>query len=451
MSQPYQNLTQGLITLEKLVKQRLDYHFSKNKRRSTVVKIADITLPNGDDPLGRFIQHYHLSSEETYALLIALAPHIIPNFFDALVATFLPNGGYMPEFGGIKQEANTNRGMLPTGETLLFILAGNDIEKRLQYQTILSNDHFFTREKILYLDDVKIGEPILSGRLILDPEYVELFTTGGISVPKMSTTFPAQYISTELDWSDLVLSPKTYEQIKELENWVKHNETLMQNWGMHKKLKPGYRALFYGPPGTGKTLTATLLGKYTNKPVFKIDLSMIVSKYIGETEKNLASLFDKAQYKNWILFFDEADAIFGKRTNVRDAHDKYANQEVSYLLQRIENYPGLTILASNYKKNIDDAFTRRFQAMIYFPIPNADERLQLWQEAFPKNISIQADVNLKKIAEKHELTGASIMNVVQYCCIEAIANEALEIDDDKIRQGIAREYAKEGKSTSYKF
>src|SRR6185436_18277436 len=134
---------------------------------------------------------------------------------------------------------------------------------------------------------------------------------------------------------DLVLHPNTFKHIREIENWLLYNDTLWQ-WGIGKKLKPGYRALFHGPPGTGKTLTATLLGKYTGRPVFRIDLSRVVSKYIGETEKNLASLFDKAEHKDWILFFDEADALFGKRTEIRDAHDKYANQEVSYLLQRIE-------------------------------------------------------------------------------------------------------------------
>ncbi len=134
-------------------------------------------------------------------------------------------------------------------------------------------------------------------------------------------------------------------QIKELEIWLQHNEHLLKDWGMEKRLKPGYKVLFHGPAGTGKTLTASLLGKFTNKPVYRIDLSTVVSKYIGETEKNLSNLFNKAAHKDWILFFDEADAIFGKRTNVRDAHDKYANQEVSYLLQRVELHPVLIILA----------------------------------------------------------------------------------------------------------
>lgn len=445
MAIPYQNITQGLLALEKLTRLRLERHFSKSKKRRNTFSIPDITLPNAEEPLGRFVKYYQLSTEETYAVLAGLAPHVIPNFFDAVIAQFLPNGGDMPEFGGLKKEGNSHRGMLPTGETLLFLLAGNDIEKRLHYQWLLSHEHFLSKEKILYLDPVKSGEPLMSGKLVLDPEYVELFTTGGMSAPKMSTAFPAQYLFTELEWADLVLNAKTFDQIKELEDWVNHQSVLMNEWEMRKKLKPGYRALFYGPPGTGKTMTATLLGKYTNKPVFRIDLSMIISKYIGETEKNLASLFDKAQNKDWILFFDEADSIFGKRTKVRDAHDKYANQEVSYLLQRIENYNGLTILASNFKSNIDDAFMRRFHSVIYFPLPQPEERLQLWRQAFPHQVSFASDVDFQKIADQYELSGAGIMNVVQHCCIGALAGQQNTIHAGALIRGIAREYAKEGK------
>ncbi len=182
-----------------------------------------------------------------------------------------------------------------------------------------------------------------------------------------------------------MINEELREQINELLDWVKYNDQLMQDWGMNNRLRKGYRSLFYGPPGTGKTFTAGLLGKHTGKEVYKIDLSMVVSKYIGETEKNLELLFARAEDKGWILFFDEADALFGKRTNVRDAHDKYANQEVSYLLQRIEDYNGLIILATNMKNNIDDAFIRRFNSILKFPFPEAAERAAIWQKSFPKH------------------------------------------------------------------
>jgi SpoVK/Ycf46/Vps4 family AAA+-type ATPase len=214
---------------------------------------------------------------------------------------------------------------------------------------------------------------------------------------------------------------------------------------MKKRIKPGYRALFFGPPGTGKTLTASLLGKYTGKDVFRIDLSRVVSKYIGETEKNLSHLFDKAEDKNWILFFDEADALFGKRTDIRDAHDKYANQEVAYLLQKIENYNGLVILATNQRGNIDDAFVRRFQAIIHFPMPGPAEREGIWNKTFPKQIEIDPEINWQQIASRYELTGAGIINVAQFCAIEVLAGKKHILSLKQLESAIMREYVKEGK------
>jgi SpoVK/Ycf46/Vps4 family AAA+-type ATPase len=145
------------------------------------------------------------------------------------------------------------------------------------------------------------------------------------------------------------------------------------------------------------------------------------------------------------LFFDEADALFGKRTNVRDAHDKYANQEVSFLLQQIENYPGLTILATNFKSNIDEAFTRRFHSIIEFSLPKAPERLILWQKAFPPQLALNEDINLTQIAQKYELNGAEIMNIVQYCCIITLTEGKNTLTLDNLLRGIKREYLKEGR------
>lgn len=173
-------------------------------------------------------------------------------------------------------------------------------------------------------------------------------------------------LDTEQSWKELALDKEATTQIGEIKNWLKQSPAININRRLIKKIKPGFRALFYGPPGTGKTSTAALIGKELNKEVYKIDLSQVVSKYIGETEKNLDLVFASANGKGWILFFDEADALFGKRTDVKDSHDRYANQEVSYLLQRMEDYNGLVILATNMKSNIDDAFTRRFNAVIRF-------------------------------------------------------------------------------------
>jgi SpoVK/Ycf46/Vps4 family AAA+-type ATPase len=204
--------------------------------------------------------------------------------------------------------------------------------------------------------------------------------------------------------------------------------------------------LFYGPPGTGKTLTASLLGKATEQPVYRIDLSKVVSKYIGETEKNLASLFDRAQNQRWILFFDEADALFGKRTESRNANDRAANQQVSYLLQRIEDFPGLVVLASNQRGHLDEAFSRRFQSIVLFRMPSVEQRLRLWEESFKDQpFRLAADVDLHKLAESHELSGGSIINVLRYACLRAITRATKVVQLEDIQAGVRRELHKEGK------
>ena len=433
-------LSSALLYLQTVINGRFENpsnesHFNTN---------SNIPFPETDtSSFTRFINLHKPEPKEYILLLLALAPHVQPNFYNQIIARHLPEGGDFPEFGGVR--GNNHRGILPTGETAQFVLAGDDLKQRLEVQQLLSSEHWFAKKHILWLEQVQQGEPLMSGKLVLDNEVVELLTAGVISKPRFSIDFPAEHIETEMDWDDLVLHPKTVNQIKEIENWISHSKTLLDDWGMKKRIKPGYRALFYGPPGTGKTLTASLLGKYTGKDVFRIDLSRVVSKYIGETEKNLSHLFDKASDKNWILFFDEADALFGKRTDIRDAHDKYANQEVAYLLQKIESYNGLVILATNQRGNIDDAFVRRFQAIIHFPMPGATEREGIWNKTFPKQIEIDPEINWQHIASRYELTGAGITNVAHYCAIEVLASKKHHLSLKQLETAIMREYVKEGK------
>jgi SpoVK/Ycf46/Vps4 family AAA+-type ATPase len=178
---------------------------------------------------------------------------------------------------------------------------------------------------------------------------------------------------------------------------------------------------------------------------------MIVSKFIGETEKNLAKVFDAASYKDWILFFDEADALFAQRTTASSSNDRHANQQTGYLLQRIEDFPGVVILASNLKANMDEAFTRRFQAMIHFAMPSAAERLILWQQAFAGSCELEDDVDLAKIAQKYELAGGAIINVLRHCALVAISRAEQKPQGSKkvsamdVMQGIRREFSKDNK------
>jgi AAA+ superfamily predicted ATPase len=432
-------LNRALSTVEAILVGRLNHHLNgpTSDRFDLETSALERTL------LSELSGGKDTTPAEQVLISLALAPHLRPDFIVRMIAQHLPDGGDLPEFGGVRGEHH--RGVLPTGETAQFVLAGNDLAGRLEVQRMLSNDHWFAKRHVLWLDPVREGEPVMSGRLVLSTEVVERLTMGAVSLPRFSTDFPAEHIETELDWDDVVLHPDTLRQLNQIEHWVRFNETLLGDWGMRKRVKPGYRALFHGQPGTGKTLTATLLGKHANRPVFRIDLSRVVSKYIGETEKNLARLFDRAEHKNWILFFDEADALFGKRTEIRDAHDKYANQEVAYLLQRIENHSGLVILATNQRGNVDEAFLRRFQAAIHFPMPRAEDRRNLWRRAFPSQIQVADDVDWHDISSRFVLTGAGIVNVAHFCAIEALANTTPAVDRAFLESAIVRELVKEGK------
>ncbi|MGB1207102.1 MAG: ATP-binding protein [Chitinophagales bacterium] len=442
------NIYNSLEYLKKITKIRLQLHFkSKDPKEQEAVNLPSPSLHSDSSPFYQFIQKHQLNFDEYIILLLALTPHLQPNLFSEIIYEFMPDGGDFPEFGGIK--GVNFRGILPTGETALFILAGNNFQKRFELLEIFSEEHLFHKEGILSLSTIGLGEPAMSGQLVLAREFIELFTTGYEYRPKFSTEFPAKRIYTKMDWNDLILNANTLREIEQLKNWTLHHKTLWNDWDMKRKLKAGYRALFYGPPGTGKTLTASLLGRQTNRDVYKIDLSMVVSKYIGETEKNLSKVFQQAENKHWILFFDEADSIFGKRTSVQSSNDRYANQEVSFLLQRIEDYNGLVILASNLKTNIDNAFLRRFQSVIHFPNPNEHERFLLWQRSFPKNIVFEEQVDLEQIASKYEVSGAIIMNIVQHACLKSLSRNSHVIKKRDILEGIRKEFNKQGKTLSF--
>jgi AAA+ superfamily predicted ATPase len=443
LQQNARDLEQELVWFAQVLDTRFKLYFGQETIHQSVFEVTPPDLSESESPYAHFINYYQMSFAERMAITLSLAPHIRPQLLDIFFTKNKTFDRKFTEFGGV--HGGPDGDFVPTGETLAFILAGNDLELRFAVQTLFDGDHFFARHNILHLAPSG-DEPALKSPLRLSDEYLSYFTTGQPRRPDFGANFPARYIETQLTWDDLVLHPGTRKQIEEIETWLRHGETLMNDWGMAPKLRPGYRSLFYGPPGTGKTMTACLLGKSTGRDVYKIDLSLVVSKYIGETEKNLARVFDQAQHKGWILFFDEADALFGKRSETKDAHDRYANQEVSFLLQRIETFDGIAILASNRRENLDEAFARRFEAIIYFPIPSPEERLRLWRQGFSPQAQLETSLDLEKIAQEHTLSGGSIMNVIRYASLQALEGGSTVIAREDVIQGIRREYAKEGKS-----
>ncbi len=383
-----------------------------------------------------------LSPHEFFILLCTVAPFVYSGVYSHLSILLGRDEILFAELGG--RRPNGSQIFYPTAETILYFFAGSSVRNRINFEAIFDTDGKLFQHNLLGISTTDQYSSRLSGQLYPTEELLAL-VKGKEYVPEYSGNFPASQLKTRMEWDDLVLPYETLEALDELKIWMQHGSRLQEHKDLNKRIKPGYRTLFYGPPGTGKTLTASLIGKLFQMPVYRIDLSMVVSKWVGETEKNLKSIFDQAIHKQWVLFFDEADSLFGKRTQTKSSNDKYANQEVSYLLQRIEDFPGLIILASNLKSNMDEAFNRRFQSMILFPMPDEEMRYELWLKAFPKDFTLAADIDLRKLAKQYELAGGAITNIIRFCVLKAYDRGKQEIWAEDVEQAILREFRKSGK------
>jgi len=387
------------------------------------------------------IRTHGFGAEHRLILILAMAPHLMPHALDPFLARNPNLERCFTMFGGIVSGHGCFR---PTHETAAFLLSGGDLHRRLMAGALLAGDGPLVQENFIDLSSEQhptgFAQPLL-----INTNRLSLLTRGEKYRPDFRADFPAKRLTTALQWNDLILPRQTLNDVEEILAWIEYGNSILADPGFGRFIRPGFRSLFHGPPGTGKTLTATLLGKVSQLDVYRVDLSMVVSKWIGETEKNLAAVFDQAEGNGWILFFDEADALFGKRTDVSHSNDRYANQEVSYILQRVEDFDGIVILASNFKGNIDDAFARRFQSMIHFPMPGGRERLRLWQNAFSDPDRITPDVDLRALANDYELSGGAIVNILRYAVLAAHrkGTEAVALAD--IKDGIARELRKDGR------
>ncbi len=440
-----QLLANDISWLESIIETALALYFKNDSKYQTITDIHPIQPHDHDtSAYTRVVRKYDLSFQERLMLILALMPHVKPQGLDLFLIKNKNLDREFSEFGGVKDEKYN--GFVPTLETVCFLLGGADmLEKRLDFMKTIHKNHILYREGILYAENYPVQ---LQERLQLSEEYLSMIITGEKYTPSYSSKFPARQITTKLEWNDLILEKHVKEQLLEILQWLQHSNLILDQWEMDKTLKSGYRVLFYGAPGTGKTLAATLLGKATDQPVFRVDLSMIVSKYIGETEKNLGRLFDIAESKDWILFFDEADALFSKRTQTNSSNDRHANQEVAYLLQRIEEFDGLVILATNLQTNIDEAFLRRFQSTVNFPKPKYKERKLLWKHLVGDVFEIEEgnEEIIDAIAKKYELSGGEMINVVRYCAIQAANRGEKKISASNIMTGIKREYHKSNKT-----
>jgi hypothetical protein len=257
----------------------------------------------------------------------------------------------------------------------------------------------------------------------------------------------AKKLEPKYEWEDIVLPSDQMDQLREICAQAENRHIVFGDWGFEEKLSlgKGLNVLFCGPPGTGKTMAAEVIARQLQQDIYRIDLSQVVSKYIGETEKNLHRIFAAAENSNGILFFDEADALFGKRSEIRDSHDRYANIEISYLLQKMEEYAGVSILATNLRQNLDDAFVRRLQFIIEFPFPDEEYRRRIWERVFPEETPLGEDVKFELLARDVRLAGGSIKNMALAAAFYAAA-AGDQVRMKHLIQAAHREHQKLGRS-----
>lgn len=250
-------------------------------------------------------------------------------------------------------------------------------------------------------------------------------------------------------WHDLILPEDAFDQLRELRDRIAQRQRVLDAWGFDRVLSlgRGVCALFAGPSGTGKTMAAEVLAGEIGLDLYKIDLATVVSKYIGETEKNLEAIFNAAMRSNAVLFFDEADAIFGKRSDVHDAHDRYANLEIAYLLQKMEQYDGIAILATNLRQHLDDAFLRRLHVVIDFPMPDEEHRERMWREFLPDTAPVDPEIDYAFLARQFRLAGGNIKNIVVSAAYHAAANGSC-ISMPHLLRATWREHQKIGRRLS---
>jgi hypothetical protein len=429
--------------LYEILQLRIEELTVPGKAMTPFSRVEPPSIKSSKGPYAGLANDLELSPMERLLLITTVMPHYRPELFTNLLrhetisvrTRFAQTGGYIdPVFYHF----------IPTFQTVLFLLAEADSLNSAFYRLALNKQSRLFREQIITMRTLteQDDENMLNQVPSIASEYVHFLKTAQKPRPDFGRAFPASLVSTPLDWDDLVLHERTMVQLRQVMKWMEKGGELL---GKNDKANPSFPCLFYGSSGTGKSLAAKLIGKHFGKDVFRIDLSMIVSKYIGETEKNLAYLFDRAEGKDWILFFDEADALFGKRTNINDAKDKWANLEMSYLLQRMEEYTGLTILATNIKSNLDPAMVRRFQAMIHFPRPGQKERELLWKKAIPSYFRYDDSINIDKLA-RYEFTGANIANIMKAACIDALCSDSNIITPAALIDAVKREFAKENRT-----
>jgi len=423
-------LRRAIEGLDAVIQLRIEERQGGVRQRPLAVDAQDEAIPAlefyaGMGPLAATIAMTGLTAPEALVLVAAIAPSIDERFLAAY---------------GLLSDRPMSHGLtIDVARTLM----ARTFQGRLDATSMLSEHGTLRATGLLSVEPP--GEP--TGMLTPEPGLVAWVLGMPPPRPHATAGFPARPLTTVHTLDDVVLPGRARARLADLERRLAHRERVTTDWGFarHHDNAGGLVALFHGPPGTGKTMTAAAVAASAGLPAYVVDLSALVSKYIGETEKSLAAVFERAERERCVLVFDEADAVFGSRTEVSDSHDRYANQEVSYLLARIESHPGVVILTTNLLGNIDSAFRRRIHVLVEFPQPGAPERAVLWERVLPPGVPTSGDLRLGELAERFQLTGAEIRDAAIEAAYLAADGDGA-ITREYLEEGIRRQFTKAGKT-----
>ena len=411
------SLDSCLTYFERILNERLCSFFEHREFDENVFDAGFLSeFPSS--PLANFKHQYNLSDIEFVFLLTALITHIDQHLIERNVLSLLKANSDFPEIGGLR--GTNQRHFIPTIQTALFIIAGNQRSKMLEARNIFNSEHRLIKDQVLIIEAPGKGEPFTNSVFSMEEEYISLFTTGKIEVPVYNSSFPAMYLITSAYWDSLVVNDLVKQGIMDVRTWLQNKNAYDHSIDLHHKRANGYKVLLHGPSGTGKTLTATLFGKDVNYKVFRIDLALLFSNNKEEIETIIENLFRKAERRTWILLINQAESLFEKNDVKNNLSAVYSNLFIPYLLERIDFFPGIVFFETNSIEKIDKTFLNKLQQKIEFTLPSILERKQLWSIYLPARFSLSKDVDIVKIAEKYSLTGAEISNSIESITIKAI-------------------------------
>ncbi|MEO5684383.1 MAG: TIR domain-containing protein [Chitinophagaceae bacterium] len=363
-------------------------------------------------PVASLKRHYDLTEMEFILFLTALLPHLDAYTVDRHVERWLHGrSGDCAEIGGIRNARH--RGFVPTVQTFVFLVAGNDFAKKLQLRNFFHSTSPILRKKLVLVEKPGEGDPFTSAVISVPDEHVNSFFGTKEPIPDYSSSFPAKMLHTRLDWESLVLNDTTRNGIADLKDWFMNNYALLHTTGAAADEQHGYKILFYGPPGTGKTLAAALIGRQFNTPVFRIDISLLVANDYAAAIGIIDNIFRLAEQNSWILLIDQIMHVKDKYTAGIYGSAKLFNDPVTYLLQRTEDYPGIVIFETTSIQRMDDNFLRKLQSTVEFLFPNGVERKRLWMQGIPTDFSLDKEVDLSETGENYHLSGADITKIIK--------------------------------------